>query len=67
MEVEDEFHFLMKCSAYTGGIAVLLQSSERICPQFMHLSDNLKFIYVLIVTGDITKTENKGLGRVMCL
>ena len=39
---------------YTDGKAVLLQSIERICPQFMHLPDNRKIIYMLIGTRDIT-------------
>jgi hypothetical protein len=54
-QVEDEFHFLLECTAHQSGRLQLLDEIKHICPQFAQLDDHHKFVYMLSATGDTTK------------
>ncbi len=57
--VEDEYHFLMKCTKYECERKIMTSQIEILCNNFKHLSPRDKFIYLMSVEGDIYKTIAK--------
>ena len=46
-EVEDEFHFLIRCTTYATERNHLFHSISALYPNFVHLNDENKYIYLM--------------------
>ena len=54
--VQDEIHFLFKCSAHNDYRDIMLNKVTNMCPNFPSLSHNHKMFYLLNSEGDLLKT-----------
>ena len=54
-QVENEMHFIMKCSKYMQQRETLFAEIARICEQFYKLNDKEKFIYLMSAGVDVSR------------
>jgi len=54
-QIEDEFHFLMKCTELKNDREILLKNIGELCPQVLLLPDHLQFVYLMSAAGEIIK------------